>query len=1155
MQAWLLSPVLLLLPVFAFVFSAQAQSSSPAVDPFKLSDTPQSIAALALQTDGKVIAGGLSFFLARYLSDGTRDTLFNPNVNATVYSLALQPDGKILVGGDFTSLSGASRNYIGRLNTNGTIDNVFIASLLGRAQCLALQVDGKILVAGKKLGTAPPPLPPPTVGYVTRLTTNGTTDNAFSSTTSINGPVAAMVVQDDGKVIIGGLFNSVAGQSRVRLARLNSNGTLDTTFNPGADGLVTALAVQPDGLILVGGNFNTVAGQPRTNIARLNADGSLDNSFDPGVTGTGIPTVYSLSPQADGKIIFSGLFNAVGGHSRANLARILADGSLDTSYASGANSTVLGLGGWEDGRLQAAGDFSTLGGAARNRSGRFLPAEPAAESLTLGASSVTWLRGGSAPEVTRTTFETSTNLTQWTLLGPGSRIPGGWEINGVSLPADARVRARGFVAGGAFNASSWFVETVSGPCYFASQPASRTNNAGTAVLLSAIAEGSPTLVFQWLKNGAPLQDGGSISGAQSANLVIAPAFAVDQGSYSLIASNASGSITSSPAFLRVLDPVVTSVFFTNYANLGDNLSWSVNATGTPPLALQWVKNGTDLAGATSTLLSLSNAQPADAGMYSVRVSNVFTTMTSNRVYVEVNAALPDNFAPNVTGDVRGIAEQTDGSVIFSGFFTGVNGNARSSLARVDSAGALQAAYDLQTRPNDALYALGILPDETFLVGGGFLLTNLTTTNLNLARITQSGTLDPTFSPPPANTILAMARQTNGMMLVGGWLQSPTGMLARIDAHGLVDTNFDPNPLFDVIRTIAVQPDGAIVVGGGFGTIGGQPRAFIARLTAAGNADMSFNPGANSYVNCIAIQPDGMILLGGEFTTIAGQGRSNLARLLPSGALDGSFKPAIQNFPSANVYSIVLQADGKILVGGQFSSINGVARGNVARLLPSGAVDPTFNPLAQGNAFIPIVEGLGVMSDGKTLVAGAFDTLAGQPRGNLGRLQATEPATQSLTYNGSAITWLRGGTSPEVWFTTFEYSTNNTDWLQVGNGARIAGGWHLANVPLAERSTLRARGYTTGGNYNASSWFVESQMLVVTRPLILTSDPSFGISSNHFQFPVQAGVGQTVVIEASSNLQSWVPLSTNPVSASIFQFSDPTPANGPGRFYRVRVVAQ
>jgi uncharacterized delta-60 repeat protein len=179
--------------------------------------------------------------LNRYLADGARDNGFSSSVNGNVYSLALQPDGKILVGGDFTSMAGASRNYIGRLNTNGTIDNAFTANLLGRSQCLALQADGKILLGGRKPGS---PLP---AGYVMRMASNGAMDSTFSSSTSINSPVSAMALQEDGKVLIGGTFSTVGGQSRLRLARLNSNGTLDTTFNPGADGVVTALAVQADG--------------------------------------------------------------------------------------------------------------------------------------------------------------------------------------------------------------------------------------------------------------------------------------------------------------------------------------------------------------------------------------------------------------------------------------------------------------------------------------------------------------------------------------------------------------------------------------------------------------------------------------------------------------------------------------------------------------------------------------------------------------------------------------------------------------------------------------------------------------------------------------------------------------------------------------------
>ena len=122
--------------------------------------------------------------------------------------------------------------------------------------------------------------------------------------------------------------------------------SLDTSFNPGANGSVCALAVQPDGKILVGGDFTTLGGggtgtTPRNRIGRLNADGSLDTSFNPGANGG----VYALAVQPDGKILVGGDFTTLGGGgtgttTRNCIGRLNADGSLDTSFNPGANGDV-----------------------------------------------------------------------------------------------------------------------------------------------------------------------------------------------------------------------------------------------------------------------------------------------------------------------------------------------------------------------------------------------------------------------------------------------------------------------------------------------------------------------------------------------------------------------------------------------------------------------------------------------------------------------------------------------------------------------------------------------------------------------------------------------------------------------------------------------
>jgi hypothetical protein len=194
----------------------------------------------------------------------------------------------------------------------------------------------------------------------------------------------------------------------------------------------------------------------------------------------------------------------------------------------------------------------------------------------------------------------------------------------------------------------------------------------------------------------------------------------------------------------------------------------------------------------------------------------------------------------------------------------------------------------------------------------------------------------------------------------------------------------------------------------------------------------------------------------------------------------------------------------------------------------------------------------VQADGKVLVGGYFTTLSGQPRASLGRLNNTDTAIQSLTFDGSRVTWLRGGTSPEVWRTRFDASTNGSVWFGLGNGARVPGGWSLTNVTLPSDATIRARGFVTGGYHNGSSWFVESTLLLQSRPTILVNGSNFGFNSNRFGFNVSATIGRIVVIEATTNLVQWTAVHTNLVgNPGVFLFQDLNTGLYPRRFYRAR----
>ncbi len=627
------------------VFVPAGLAQSPLPDSFNPGADGQVI-CLALQSDGRILVGGAftklggqsRTNLGRLNADGTLDTSFNPGAGGVTYAfvqcLAVQADRKIVVGGYFTTLDGQSRTNIGRLNADGTLDTSFDPGAGPDGYpvvCLAVQSDGRIVVGGNFT----------TMGgqsrtNIGRLNADGTLDTSFNP--GAGGGVFSLALQADGEILVGGYFTTLGGQNRSNLGRLNADGTLDTSFNSGAGGVsyasVQSLAVQSDGRIVVGGNFTTVGGQSRNSIGRLNADGTLDTSFNPGAAGPYYPEVTSLALQADGKILVGGNFSTLGGQSRTNIGRLNADGTFDPSFNPGAGGGVSSLALQADGEILVGGYFDTLGGQSRKNIGRLNNTGPATQSLSFDGSTLTWMRGGTSPEFWRTTFEYSSDGSLLQNLGAGSRIPGGWNVAGLALPTNRTFRARGYTVGGSYNGSSWFVQTSIGSSVIDTQPVSRTNNAGTTAAFSVYAAGTEPLSYQWRKDGKNVADGAKVSGAATARLTLSDVLGGDSGAYSVIITNAFGSVTSAVVSLTVIDPVITTqpVSLTSYP--GTTAAFSVHAAGDASLSYQWRKDGESLtdggnvSGAATAQLTLANTLHSDAGGYSVVATDTSGSVTS-----------------------------------------------------------------------------------------------------------------------------------------------------------------------------------------------------------------------------------------------------------------------------------------------------------------------------------------------------------------------------------------------------------------------------------------------------------------------------------------------------------------------------------------------
>ena len=310
-------------------------------------------------------------------------------------------------------------------------------------------------------------------------------------------------------------------------------------------------------------------------------------------------------------------------------------------------------------------------------------------------------------------------------------------------------------------------------------------------------------------------------------------------------------------------------------------------------------------------------------------------------------------------------------------------------------------------PNGRIVTIAVQPDGKILIGGTFTALGSgagAVTRHNLARLNRDGSVDTSFNPGATGKVAAFALQPDGKILVGGSFTAlggggtgtmPRSKLGRLNADGSIDPNFDPGATGDGIYALAVQPDGRIVVGGGFTALGGggagtTPRANIGRLDADGSIDPGFDPGApGDGVYAIALQKDGRVVAVGDFTTGKGPAaRQGIARFNADGSLDTAFNPA----PDGEVDCLALQPDGRIVIGGAFTKLgagaaNATPRYFIARLNTDGAPDMGFNPGADG-----AVWAVAVQADGQIVVSGYLTRLGGgrwgaNTRNGIGRVNA------------------------------------------------------------------------------------------------------------------------------------------------------------------------
>ena len=688
----------------------------------------------------------------------------------------------------------------------------------GKVNTLIPLSDGRMLVGGSFVtigGQAAP-------RSLAILKSDGSVDTTFQVDSSLQvQEVYAAALQSNGKIVVAGWFKQLAVPISFFLLRLNANGTFDDTFNPAyINSQVYTILVDGE-KIVIGGNFT----EPGSRITRLNLDGTTDATFN-GIGSGPDGAVRSIARQSSGKYIIAGEFGSFNGVSQVGLARLNANGALDTLFVPGG--------------YRGSKEVAVLKD----------------DSVLLGGEDVC----GDDPFA----WFTDNGILQPAL----SQDPDMFQSITAFLPLDDG----GFLVGGWYS----FLCIGSSPTEHEGQ-VWRYASDGTYYTMSSFGNESDVLALALQRDGLVMlggqgrpEDSSQVGVFDGLALLDLSNFGLekvttftplvgDEGEiYSLsryadgrllVAGNFSH-VNSSPRFglARVLANGTLDPDFHPYAAMPEE-GWS-NAA----LALA---DGRAVAGYGSSGFFLfdQDGNPTDLSVY------------------------------NNYDRVRTLALQGDGKVLVgTDFGLGVR------RLKADFTGE-----DTTFTPGDAygnVYALAVQASQIY-VAGDFSKYNNTDVP-GLVRLDSSGNIDSSFNPPDflddvsnPGTLYSVAPLSGGKVLVGGYFATVGGVehpaLVRLNSDGTLDTSFTSPAGVHMVKSISVQGDGSVWIGGIESSSYRNP--LVLHLNADGQADNTFEnvyqaAHGDGVIHAVLCDADGLIWAAGKVGFINGQPFFGLARYFP-----------------------------------------------------------------------------------------------------------------------------------------------------------------------------------------------------------------------------------------------------------------------------------
>lgn len=1073
---------------------------------FELTAAPDGpVYAVAQTWGGKFLVGG-GFdsldggqgYLSRLNPDGSLDTSFNPTIDGAVKSIAVQPDGKFVIGGAFTHVDGTEANGLARLNNDGSLDTSFNpgTTLNGTVNAVAimpgtitnrtangssLENDMFLNVGTNAVGRITVQYSFPTANEMqvfyggNPIFDTGVTATSGNAQFSVpfaagNTPLEVVVnpggaqpaadwsytatIQTNSDVMAGGSF-SVAGEPYSNLARFTPTGLLDNTFSnsfQGVDNAINAVAWQPDGKVLIGGAFAHYNGTAMGGIARVNWDGSLDQNF---FIGSGADDeVWNLTLQPDGTIYVGGQFTSINGTHRLGFARLLPDGTVDTSFMDPAYNQFAGLKKifaddleavyasaiQSDGNVIIGGLFNQVGGGqaltnvcdslddAMGIPESFddpnLWVEPKSRDGVQNRESLARLIGGSTPGPGNIGFQAtafSGNKSQTSLsvalvrtngaLGPVSAnfsvLPGlaqsGSDYGYDSTPPIFWLASQFTVhpsrdrSEGLFGLNGDLQDIYGLYLTLADLPINEQSGVSVSIINNSQKSGNLNAQFQ-LSN--PSGDSEFYLGGE--NIPVCSALGESSAPFTIIDDTSQSGTFSflSPEFIATNGTAIISIMRSN--GVFGTVTMRCFATNGTAVA------GVDYRGVTNLLVQFAGITSNSFPVTILNQGLISTNFTEKTVNLSFTSLSGGNAAYGVSNAVLRIINPN-----FQGYLT----LSASNYMGNEKAGFMAFTVNRVAGSSGEISAECATFDQTAHAGVNYIgVTNLLTW--------YGGDASPrTIVVPLINGGVVGGAEHFGISLFDptnnagaapalfypgspGSITNATVTITNDDSYGQLQFS-SPDYLGSELGGYATIT--VVRTGGAVGTATVNYYTSDGSNTLAGNnyvatnGVLSFGSNQISASFNVSILNDGVQDLSNFFFNVTLSNAINATLGSPTNAMVNILDANTYNWPPGttnagfkaeidnDVLTLALQTNGQILVGGKFQSVDGVPQDYIARLNTDGSLDPDFSGTANG-----LVQTILNQTDGNILLGGSFGTVDGLTRHNIARL--TSVGTLDTTFN-------------------------------------------------------------------------------------------------------------------------------------------------------------